>query len=110
MSLHISATTDRDRRTGALVDHGDRQGHALARVDCPVAFLMLRFAVDHIGDKPSLRRVVLGFVVPFTRQPRTDARPPVASGAATRLGNSRQSPARVVPSNRALSKCFSGDR
>jgi hypothetical protein len=28
--------------------------------------------------------------VPLTRQPRTDARPPAASGAATRLGNSRQ--------------------
>ena len=36
--------------------------------------------------------------VPLTREPRSDARPPVASGAATRLRNSRQSPARVFPS------------
>jgi hypothetical protein len=35
--------------------------------------------------------------LPLTRQPRTDAQPLVASGAGTRLGNSRQGPARRPP-------------
>jgi hypothetical protein len=48
--------------------------------------------------------------MPLTRQPRTDVRPPAASGAATRPGNSRQSPAHVFRSNPACSKCSSGDR
>ena len=39
--------------------------------------------------------------VPFARQPRTDARPPARKRSSDELGNSRQSPARVFPSNPA---------
>jgi hypothetical protein len=82
---------------------------------CITARGLAAIGIDKVGASPEApllswakRRMVIQLPmrhpkgrVPLTRQPRTDARPPVASGAATRLGNSRQSPARVFPSNRA---------